>query len=61
MSPDELLEAKAYSLLFALIRYTYTNIVEEGFSEAVSKVEKDKEWPMMMMMMEMTMLDPTMR
>ena len=43
LSPDQLLAAEAYSVLFSLGGYNYTNLVEEGVMEAVSTVEEGKE------------------
>ena len=43
MSHDKLLEAEAFSLLFTLGGYTYTNLMEEGFPEGVNRVEEDNE------------------
>ena len=43
LNHDELLEAKAYSLLFALGGYTYTNLMEEGVPETANVVEEGKE------------------
>ena len=43
LSPDQLLAAEAYSVLFSLGGYTYTNLVEEGVMEAVSTVEEGNE------------------
>ena len=38
-----MIAAEAYSLLYSLGGYTYSNIVEEGVIEAVSTVEEGKE------------------
>ena len=43
LSQDQILAAEAYSVLFSLGGYTYTNLVEEGVMEAVSVVEEGEE------------------
>ena len=43
LSQDQILAAEAYSVLFSLGGYTYTNLVEEGIMEAVSVVEEGNE------------------
>ena len=39
----QMIAAEAYSLLYSLGGYTYSNLVEEGVMEAVSTVEEGKE------------------
>ena len=43
MSKDQMLAAEAYSLLFGLGGYTYSNLVEEDVLEGVRAVEEGEE------------------
>ena len=43
LTSDQLMEAEAYAVLFALGGYTYSNIVEEGLPEAAIAVEEGEE------------------
>ena len=43
LDKEQIIAAEAYSLLYSLGGYTYSNLVEEGVMEAVSTVEEGKE------------------
>ena len=42
MTPDKIMEAQAYAVLFALGGYIYTNIVEQGIPETTYTVNEGK-------------------
>ena len=43
LDEEQMISAEAYSLLYSLGGYTYSNLIEEGVMEAVSTVEEGKE------------------
>ena len=60
LDEEQMLAAEAYSLLYGLGSFTYNNLVEEGVMLSV-QWRKVRRRPIMMTLMEMTILDPIQR